>query len=126
MSALRRRTPDEIRIKDLRLRCVVGVYAEERREKQDVAIQLRLEMDLDAASRSDAISDTVDYKALKQRIVAAVESSSYFLIERLAGRVAEIGLAEPRVSAVEVEVEKPGALRFARAVSVVLRRSRRA
>ena len=113
---------DEIRIKDLRLRCVVGVYPEERREKQDVVIQVRMEADLDAASRSDFLSDTVDYKAIKKRIVLAVEASSYQLIERLAGRVAEICLDDPLVQAVEVEVEKPGALRFARTVSVVVRR----
>ncbi len=113
---------DEIRIKDLQLRCVVGVYPEERREKQDVVIQVRMEADLDAASRSDFLSDTVDYKAIKKRIVLAVEASSYQLIERLAGRVAEICLDDPLVQAVEVEVEKPGALRFARTVSVVVRR----
>ena len=113
---------DEIRIKDLQLRCVVGVYPEERREKQDVVIQVRMEADLDAASRSDFLSDTVDYKAIKKRIVLAVEASPYQLIERLAGRVAEICLDDPLVQAVEVEVEKPGALRFARTVSVVVRR----
>jgi FolB domain-containing protein len=113
---------DEIRIKDLRLRCIVGVYPEERREKQDVVIQVRMETDLGAASRSDALADTVDYKAIKKRIVSMVEASSYQLIERLAGRVAELCQEDPRVKAVEVEVEKPAALRFARTVSVVIRR----
>jgi len=115
---------DEIRIKDLALRCVVGVYPEERHEKQDVVIQVRMEADLDAASHSDALADTVDYKAIKKRIVAMVEASSFQLIERLAGGVAELCLADPRVQAVEVEVEKPAALRFARTVSVVVRRRR--
>ena len=112
---------DEVRIKDLSLRCVVGVFPEERRKKQDVVIQVRLETDLDLASRSDDLKDTVDYKGVKKRIVAMVEASSFFLIERLAGRVAEICLDDPKVRAVEVEVEKPGALRFARTVSVVVR-----
>jgi FolB domain-containing protein len=115
---------DEIRIKDLRLRCIVGVFPEERREKQEVVIQARLEADLGAASLSDVLADTVDYKAIKKRIVQEVEASSCQLIERLAGRVAELCLEDPRVQAVEVEVEKPGALRFARTVSVVLRRRR--
>jgi FolB domain-containing protein len=115
---------DEIRIKDLQLRCIVGVYPEERREKQDVVIQVRMEADLGDASRSDALSDTVDYKAIKKRIVAMVEASSFQLIERLAGGVAELCLADPRVQAVEVEVEKPAALRFARTVSVVVGRRR--
>ena len=115
---------DEIRIKDLQLRCIVGVYPEERREKQDVVIGVRMETDLGAASRSDELADTVDYKAIKKRIVTAVEASTYQLIERLAGRVAELCLEDPGVQAVEVEVEKPGALRFARTVSVTVRRRR--
>ncbi|MFA6030251.1 MAG: dihydroneopterin aldolase [Elusimicrobiota bacterium] len=115
---------DEIRIKDLALRCIVGLYPEERREKQDVVIQVRMETDLSEASRRDDLAHSVDYKAVKKRILAVVESSSYKLIEALAGRVAELCLEEPRVRAVEVEVEKPGALRFARTVSVVVRRER--
>ncbi len=116
---------DQIRIKDLRLRCVIGTYPQERRRKQDVVIQVRMDADLAAASRSDRIEDTVDYEAVEKRIIGAVETSSYQLIERLAGRIAQVCLEEPRVRAVEVEVAKPGALRFARTVSVVIRRKRR-
>jgi len=118
------RLTDEIRIQDLNLRCIVGVYPEERGRKQDVVIQVRLEADLGPASVSDKLEDTVDYKAIKKRIVSEVEGSAFQLIERLAGRVAEICLEAPGVRAVEVEVGKPGALRFARTVSVVLRRRR--
>jgi len=122
--AQRRPARDEIRIKDLRLRCIVGVLPEERRGKQDVVIQVRMEADLGAASRSDDLRDTVDYRAVERRIVRAVEASSCRLIERLAARVARICLEDPRVRAVEVEVEKPGALPCARAVSALIRRER--
>jgi D-erythro-7,8-dihydroneopterin triphosphate epimerase len=115
---------DRIRIKDLALRCIVGINPEERIHKQDVSIQLTLFVDLSLAARSDAIGDTVDYKVLKKRIVEAVEGSSFFLVERLAGMIAGLCLEDPRVRAVEVEVEKPGALRFARTVSVTILRHR--
>ena len=115
---------EEIRIKELALRCIVGVYPEERREKQDVVINVCMEADLKAASLSDELRDTVDYKAIKKRIVSMVEASTFQLIERLAGRIAELCLEDPGVRAVEVEVEKPGALRFARTVSVTVRRQR--
>lgn len=115
---------DRIRIKDLDLRCIVGVNPEERTERQDVSIQLTLYVDLTRASRTDEIGDTVDYKVLKKRIVEAVEASSFFLVERLAGMVAELCLDDPRVRAVEVEVEKPGALRLARTVGVTIFRRR--
>ena len=114
----------EIRIKDLRLSCIVGVFPEERRRRQEVVLQLRLGADLSAASRSDDLAQTVDYKEVKQRVIALVEASSFRLVERLAGAVAEVCLRTPGVLSVEVEVEKPGALRFARAASVVIRRTR--
>jgi len=116
---------DRIHIRDLLLRCVVGVYDEERRDKQDVNIQITLYADLRAPCQSDRIEDTVDYKAIKRQVVAAVEKSSFSLVERLAERIAEICLEDPRVARVRVIVEKPGALRFARTVAVEIIRERK-
>ena len=115
---------DRIHIRDLMLRCIVGVYDFERTTKQDVNIQVTLFADLRQACESDNLQDTVDYKALKKQIVEMVEVSNYLLIEKLAGRIAEICLATPRVERAVVRVEKPGALRFARTVAVEITRDR--
>jgi dihydroneopterin aldolase len=66
----------------------------------------------------------VDYSALKKRILAMVEASSDLLIERLAQRVADLCLLEPRVERITVRIDKPGALRFARSVAVEIHRHR--
>jgi FolB domain-containing protein len=118
-------TPDCILIADLAARCIIGVNGEERREKQDVLISLALEADLSAACRSDRFEDTVDYRALKKRILGIVEASTYYLLEALAQAVADACLADPRVLRVRVRIEKPGALRFARSVGVEILRGRR-
>jgi D-erythro-7,8-dihydroneopterin triphosphate epimerase len=115
---------DKIRIEDLHLRCIIGIYPEERDKKQDVMIQVCLHADLRSAGASDDVADTVDYKALKNAIVEHVESSQYQLIERLASTIASVCLAEPRVERVDVRVDKPGALRFARNVSAEISRGR--
>lgn len=115
---------DRIYIRDLALRCIIGVNREERRRKQDVVVNVVLFADLRKACASDRMADTVDYKAIKGKIVAAVESSRYALVERLAGRVAQIALAPARVRAVRVRVEKPGALRYARTVGVEITREK--
>jgi dihydroneopterin aldolase/D-erythro-7,8-dihydroneopterin triphosphate epimerase len=115
---------DKIHIRDLGVRCVVGIYPEERREKQDVIINVTLHTDLRAAGRTDRIEDTLDYKGIKKRIVAMVEQCSPFLIERLAECVAQICLEDPRVHRVDVTVDKPGAMRFARSVAVEIARKR--
>jgi dihydroneopterin aldolase/D-erythro-7,8-dihydroneopterin triphosphate epimerase len=115
---------DRIHIRDLRTRCIVGINPEERVKKQDVVLHLTLQVDLQKASRSDHIEDTVDYATLKQNIFEMVEASSFMLIERLAQAVAEMCLADARVAAATVTVEKPGALRFARTVAVEITRTR--
>jgi D-erythro-7,8-dihydroneopterin triphosphate epimerase len=115
---------DQILIRDLQFRCIVGIDPEERRDKQDITAQITLEADLRKACRTDAIEDTVDYRALKKEILHMAESSHFYLIEALAESIADICLSRERVVRVEVIVEKPGALRFARTVAVRIVRAR--
>jgi D-erythro-7,8-dihydroneopterin triphosphate epimerase len=115
---------DQIVIHDLRLRCVVGLEPQERLNKQEVIVQISLHVDLRKAGRTDRIADTVDYKALKKEILRMAESSRFHLVEALAQGIADICLARDRVARVEVTVEKPGALRFARTVGVRIVRGR--
>ena len=115
---------DRIHIVDLLVRCIVGTNPEERDKPQDVVINITLHADLRAACRSDRIEDTVDYSALKQRIVSMVEASHFFLVEALAEAVSDICLSDPRVRKARVRVEKPTALRFARTVGVEIERER--
>ena len=115
---------DKIHIRDLSLRCVIVIYDWERENKQDVSINITLYADLSAACKSDLIEDTVDYKAIKKRIVEMVESSSFMLVERLADQVAEICLEHPGVQRVKVMVDKTGALRYARSVAIEIMRER--
>lgn len=115
---------DKIYIKDLSLRCIVGVSPDERTKKQEVIINVVIHADLSRACDSDAIEDTVDYKRISKEILATVESSSYYLIERIAQVVADICFADARVQNAKVTVEKPGALRFAKAPAVTIYRQK--
>jgi D-erythro-7,8-dihydroneopterin triphosphate epimerase len=115
---------DRIHIRDLLLRCIVGIRDWERAKKQDVVLNVTLHADLGRACRSDAIDDTVDYVAIKQSVIDTVESSSFYLVERLAQAVADVCLRDERVQRVDVLLEKPGALRFARTVGVEITRER--
>jgi len=115
---------DLIHIRDLNLRCILGIYPEERRDKQDIVVNIVLYADLRAAALSDCIEDTVDYKGVKKRVVALVENSSSFLVEHLAQLVADACLEDAKVQGVRVTIDKPGALRFARSVAVEIFRKR--
>ena len=60
-------TMDRVVIRELLVRCVLGVDAEERREMQDVLISVALYGDLRAAGKSDRLEDAIDYRAVKRR-----------------------------------------------------------
>lgn len=115
---------DYIHIRDLLVRCILGINEDERREKQDVLINVSLGVDARPASRSDRFEDAVDYRSLKKRILGLAEQSQFFLVETLAERIAEICLENPKVQEVRVIVDKPSALRFARSVGVEIHRRR--
>jgi len=115
---------DKIIIKDLLARCILGVSEEERREKQDVLINVALSADMRKAARSDKFEDALDYRAIKKRIFSEVEGSQFHLLEALAERIADVCLENPAVQEVQVVAEKPSALRFARSVAVEIKRSR--
>jgi dihydroneopterin aldolase/D-erythro-7,8-dihydroneopterin triphosphate epimerase len=115
---------DKIYIRDLAVRCIIGIFPEERHAKQEVLINICMETDLQAAGRSDDLNDTVDYKRLKKMTLAMVEQSRFQLIESLAEKTAEICLSDEKVQRVTVTVDKPGALRFARSAAVEVVRIR--
>jgi dihydroneopterin aldolase/D-erythro-7,8-dihydroneopterin triphosphate epimerase len=117
---------DQIRIGGLMLTCILGVNEVERRERQNVCLDLTLFTDTRAAARADDLATTVDYKRLKLAVKALVENSAFRLLERLAEEVAALCLEEPRVTGVRVCVGKPGALRWARTVEVEIARGRAA
>jgi len=118
------RTMDKILIKDLRLRCIIGVNESERKEKQDVTINIVIWSNLAEAAKTDDVAETVDYKEVTKGIIKLVEGSEFRLVETLAEKIAESCLEHARVKKVRVSVDKPGALRFARSVGVsILRRA---
>ena len=115
---------DRIQIQDLLLRTIIGINEEERRNRQDVLINITLYTDTRAAGASDDIEDAVNYRTITKQVIKRVEESSFNLVEKMAAEIAAICLGELRVEAVDVRVEKPGALRFARSVGVEIHRTR--
>lgn len=114
---------DRILIRDLLVRAVIGINDWEREHKQDVLINLDLDVDTRAAADSDDVDRTLNYRTLTKRILELVEASSFFLVEKLAAEIARVAVTEFGAERVRVRVEKPGALRFARSVGVEIERS---
>jgi dihydroneopterin aldolase/D-erythro-7,8-dihydroneopterin triphosphate epimerase len=117
---------DQIFIRDLSLRGIVGINAEERVNRQDVLVNVVMWADTSAAAASDDIADAVNYRTVAKQIISHVEEGDPMLVERLVQEIADICFdVDRRVAEVEVTVEKPGALRFAESVGVSIHRTRR-
>jgi FolB domain-containing protein len=81
--------------------------------------------DTRAAAASDNIADAVNYRTISKALIAHIESAQPLLVERLAADLVKICFElDTRVQAVELAVEKPGALRFGRSVGVIIYRRR--
>ncbi len=113
---------DIIYLRDLRIAAIIGIFDWERRVKQTVSIDLEMATDIAKAAKSDHIDDTLNYKAVAKRVISFVEESQFQLVETLAERVAAIVIEEFAVPWVRVSINKPGAIRGARDVGVIIER----
>src|SRR6476661_9542493 len=104
---------DVVFIEDLRIETVIGIYDWERKSKQIVALDLEMAFDNRKPAASDAIEDTLDYKAVSKRLIAFVSASDFGLVETLAERCAALILDEFGVRHVRLKLSKPGAVRGA-------------
>lgn len=114
---------DLIEVHGLRLRCVIGCRAEERRDRSDVVIDLRIGADIRPVAASDDLADAWNYRTPVKAVVARVEESAYRTVEALAEEIARILIVGYRAPYVLVRLHKPGALRFADTVGVVIERT---
>ena len=109
-----------IRVKDLSLRTLIGFKPHEKKYKQDVIIQIEVEVDTSDAENNDdyKAEGFYDYRSMTKSIIKMVEESHYDLLESLTSRVLEDIMSNKLVIKARVEIEKPHALRYSRTVSV--------
>ena len=70
------------------------------------------------------MKDGVNYRTVTKEVIALVEASTFYTVEKLATEIARLVIEGHAVDEVTVAVEKPGALRFARSVGVRITRRR--
>lgn len=114
---------DQIQIKDLLCRAIIGTLPEERVQKQDVIINITLFSDHTPAV-SDDLADAIDYRDIIIPTIELVETTQFFLIEKLAFEIIKLCFTDPRVERAIVTVEKPRAVPYAASAGVTVDRSR--
>ncbi len=115
---------DQIIIKDLLARGIIGINDWEREKAQEILINIILFADLSSAGENDDLHESVDYRTIAKKCMAHAETAKRLTVEALAADLAKLCLEDPKVQTARVRVEKPGAVRFARSVGVEIERSR--
>ena len=108
-----------ITIRNFRVMAVVGVSDVERSAEREIVLNVRMDYDASAAAMTDAIENAVDYRQSRDRIVKVISARPFHLIETIAGEVVKVLASDSHVTRVEVEVNKPGALRSCESVSAM-------
>jgi len=115
---------DKVFIEGLEIKALIGIYDWERKIRQPLRLDLEMAFDNRIPADTDDIVDTLDYKAVSKRLIAYVESSSFGLVETLAEHCAQLVLDEFHVTWLRLKLGKPGAVRGAQTVGVIIERTR--
>ena len=113
---------DIIEINKLRLRAVIGFSAHELNVAQDVVINLRIGTDRRLAGESDNSDDAFNYRTVSKAVIALVNGSRCYLVEKLADEIARMIVLDFKAAYVSVNLHKPGALRHSDSVGIEIER----
>lgn len=101
---------DKIIMKNLEFYGYHGVLEAEKELGQKFVVDIEMALDLDKASTSDAVKDTVSYADVYMCVLDIFESEKYDLIEKVAGEIIQRVFKKFNpVNKMTVEVKKPQA-----------------
>lgn len=113
---------DIVYIRDLRIDTIIGIYDWEREVRQTVSIDLEMASDIRKAAETDDIQYALNYKAVSKRLISYIENRNALLVETLAEEIAQIIRTEFNVPWLRLRLSKPGAVRGARDVGLLIER----
>jgi len=115
----------KIKVKNLLLRTYIGFNPDELVNKQDVVINIEIEVEIPKkAMETDEPVDILDYKVLTKKVIKLVQEGRFKLLEVLTQKILDLIMEDEKVQWAKVEVDKPHALRFAESVSLSMEDSR--
>lgn len=110
-------------IRDLILPCSIGIHQHERLAQQRVQINVELTC-VEHPAINDDVDNVVCYATALMGIKAIVADGHINLVETLADRVADVCLADHRVLAAKVRIDKLDVFKEAFSVGVEIERAR--
>jgi dihydroneopterin aldolase len=108
--------PDAIALRGIRAWGHHGADPGEQDVAQPIDIDLMLAFDATAARASDALHDTIDYRAVHETVTGVVARERCRLLERLGELILDAVMADARIAVARVSLAKPARLDGATAV----------
>lgn len=94
----------------------IGIHAWEQRILQPLELDIRIPLDL--SQFQHRLSDTLDYDAICQAVIALLENGSFGLIESVAEHVATLLREQFHVQTATITVNKPHAVKQAKGIKI--------
>ena len=116
---------DIVYIKELEVETVIGIYDWERKIHQRVSLDLEMGTDIRQAAATENIDKTLNYKSVSKRLIEFISTSEFLLVETMAEEIAQLVLKEFPVPWLRLRLGKPGAVRGAKDVGVIIERGER-
>lgn len=113
-----------ILVRDLVLKCLIGIHAHELLAPQRVRINVDMAAVEQAGPLSDDIANVVSYEDVIEGIKRMMAEGHINLVETLAEKIAALCLADERVASVRVRVEKLDVYAEAASVGIEIERRR--
>jgi FolB domain-containing protein len=111
--------PNVVRVcvEDLEVKAYLGVHDSEQEKLREIPVYLEFEYERPG---SDSLALAVDYRRVRDRVLAAVENRRFALVETMAKVVLDAVITEPRIIRALVKVCKTRALKQAKSVTAMI------
>jgi FolB domain-containing protein len=109
---------DKIFLNDIKVNALIGTLPHERVRRQQILIDITMNLDLGKAGISDDLADTVNYSEIEERAVKIASESKFYLLEALVQAIGVMVMSYPQLVSAVVRITKERAPRFARSVAV--------
>lgn len=113
-----------IKIKNLKLEAILGIYDWEQNTKRPIIINAQIHTKADDAKYSNNIKDAIDYDIIVKQIKSYVSSKNFQLIEKMTQEILEIIMKDDRISKCVLEIDKVGVVSNVDSFSVTLSEER--
>ena len=97
----------KILINNLIIQASVGVYENEKQNKQKIIVNVELLLSNDSEPRNDNLESTQDYSQFRKSLIDIIESQHFQLLEVLVEKVHSTLMRNSYVISAKVKISKP-------------------